>query len=57
MEEAKALLTGTDKTVGEIAYALGYQYPQYFNRAFRKVAGCTPKEYRSRAQGGDRQAL
>lgn len=57
MEEAKALLTGTDKTVGEIAYALGYQYPQYFSRAFRKVAGCTPKEYRSRAQGGDRQAL
>lgn len=46
METAKTFLSNTDKTVSEIAYALGYQYPQYFNRAFKKIENCTPLEYR-----------
>lgn len=37
MDAAKDMLTQTDKTISEIAYCLGYQYPQYFSRAFRNV--------------------
>ncbi len=46
MDTAKALLSDSGKSVSEIAYALGYQYPQYFSRAFKKAVGCTPNEYR-----------
>lgn len=46
MDMAKDLLIHPDKSIGEIAYYLGYQYPQYFSRAFKKAVGCTPNEYR-----------
>lgn len=46
MDMAKDLLVQTDKTVSEIAYSLGYQYPQYLSRAFKRLVGCTPNEYR-----------
>lgn len=46
IDTAKAMLSDPGKRVSEIAYALGYQYPQYFSRAFKKVTGCTPNEYR-----------
>ena len=46
MDTAKDFLTQTNKTISEIAYCLGYQYPQYFSRAFKKSIGCTPYEYR-----------
>lgn len=46
MDTAKDLLLDSSKSISEVAYALGYQYPQYFSRAFKKVVGCTPNEYR-----------
>ena len=46
MNVAKELLTQTGKSISEISYSLGYQYPQYFSRAFKKAMGMTPKEYR-----------
>mgnify|MGYP002614447113 CR=1 FL=1 len=46
MGTAKDFLMQTDKNISEIAYCLGYQYPQYFSRAFKKTVGCTPNEYR-----------
>lgn len=46
MDKGKDYLMQTRMSVSEIAYALGYQYPQYFSRAFKKVVGCTPLEYR-----------
>lgn len=48
MDMAKTLLADPEKTIGEIAYALGYQYPQYFSRAFKRIVGCPPNEYRMR---------
>ena len=51
MDTAKTLLSDSDKTVSEIAYALGYQYPQYFSRAFKKATGCTPNAYRMLNRG------
>jgi AraC-like DNA-binding protein len=41
--EAKALLQYTDWSVAEIAYALGFEYPTYFNNYFKRVTGTTPK--------------
>ena len=36
---AKELIAGTDKSVSEIAYELGFQYSQHFNRIFKKKRG------------------
>ncbi len=44
--EAKALLRHTDWSVAEIAYALGFEYPTYFNNHFKRVTGTTPKTFR-----------
>lgn len=46
MDVAKALLLDQTKSISEIAYTLGYQYPQYFSRAFRRIVGCSPNHYR-----------
>jgi len=44
--EAKALLQHTDWSVADIAYALGFAYPTYFNNFFKRVTGLTPKSLR-----------
>ena len=43
---SKTQITTTNKTISEIAYQLGFQYPQQFTRLFKKEVGCTPNEYR-----------
>ena len=47
IERAKETLLGTDKTTSEIAYELGFQYPQHLSRMFKRMTGCTPNEFRS----------
>ncbi len=47
LELAKNQLVSTDKTVSEIAYSLGFQYPQHFTRLFKRLEGTTPNEYRT----------
>lgn len=44
--EAKALLRHTDWSIAEIAYALGFEYPTYFNNFFKKKTGDIPKSFR-----------
>ncbi|HVW96172.1 MAG TPA: helix-turn-helix domain-containing protein [Mucilaginibacter sp.] len=44
--EAKALLQHTDWSVADIAYALGFGYPTYFNNFFKRITGATPKSLR-----------
>jgi AraC family transcriptional activator of pobA len=44
--EAKALLQHTDWSVADIAYALGFDYPTYFNNYFKRMTGTTPKSFR-----------
>ncbi|MEL7005522.1 MAG: helix-turn-helix domain-containing protein [Bacteroidota bacterium] len=46
LKKAKHLILGTDKSVAEIAYQLGFEYPQYFSRFFKEKTGESPKEYR-----------
>ncbi|MCM1151866.1 MAG: helix-turn-helix transcriptional regulator [Alistipes sp.] len=43
---AKERIFDARKSVSEIAYELGFKYPQHFTRLFKKVTGLTPKEYR-----------
>jgi len=46
LTEAKALLQHTDWSVSEIAYALGFDYPTYFNNFFKKITGTNPTAFR-----------
>ena len=47
IEAAKNHLINTNLTINEIAYNLGFDYPQYFNKLFKKKTGQTPLEYRN----------
>lgn len=45
---AKQEMLASDKSISEIAYCLGFQYPQHFARIFKKAVGTTPTAYRCR---------
>jgi AraC-like DNA-binding protein len=44
--EAISLLKNTNWTAAEIGFSLGFEYPQYFNIFFKKLAGQSPGAYR-----------
>ncbi|WP_342644792.1 helix-turn-helix transcriptional regulator [Mucilaginibacter sp. CSA2-8R] len=48
MEKAKEYLSVTNLSVAEIAYRLGFEYPQSFNKLFKKKAEVSPLEFRQR---------
>jgi AraC-like DNA-binding protein/ligand-binding sensor protein len=52
VDKAKILLRDRSFRISEIAYEVGFQTLTHFNRTFRKLAGCSPTEYRSWAIGG-----
>jgi len=47
IDVAKAKIFDGNKLVSEIAYELGFKYPQHFTRVFKQHTGVTPLEYRS----------
>jgi len=47
LEEAKNSLLNSEKNINEIAYELGFEYPQYFVKLFKQKTGKTPSAYRS----------
>ena len=47
IEKAKKLLKQTDKNSGEIAKEVGYKDSHYFSFVFKKLQGCSPREYRA----------
>jgi len=47
IEAAKEKIFDRNKSVREIAYELGFKYPQHFTRLFKQQVGVTPLEYRS----------
>lgn len=51
MEEAKRLLSQSDIKILDIAYQMGYEDLSHFNRAFKKVIGCSPSHFRKISQG------
>ena len=50
-EEAKRLLRYTDKSLAAISAYLGFSSQSHFSRTFRKYAGITPGEYRTKHAG------
>lgn len=46
IELAKERIFDTGKSVSEIAYELGFKYPQHFSRLFKQKVGVSPNEYR-----------
>ncbi|MBS1660429.1 MAG: helix-turn-helix transcriptional regulator [Bacteroidetes bacterium] len=50
IEKAKEYLTATDLSVAEIAYHLGFEHPQSFNKLFKRKTNQTPLEYKQSLQ-------
>lgn len=48
IDEAKNILLQPNKSVSEVAYELGFEYPPYFSRLFKKKEGISPTEYREK---------
>jgi AraC-like DNA-binding protein len=46
IEKAKEVLSTTDLTIAEIAYQLGFEHPQSFNKIFKKKTNVSPVEFR-----------
>ncbi|MGE0930908.1 helix-turn-helix domain-containing protein [Peijinzhouia sedimentorum] len=47
VEKAKALLLNSNDNINEIAYELGFDYPNHFSKLFKSKTGISPKTYRS----------
>jgi len=47
VDVAKEKIYDAGKSVSEIAYELGFKYPQHFTRFFKQQVGSTPNGYRS----------
>jgi AraC-like DNA-binding protein len=47
IDEAKEKIFDQSKSVSQIAYDLGFKYPQHFTRLFKQRVGQSPNEYRS----------
>lgn len=48
---AKELLTNSDRQIQEIAWETGFENPDYFTAAFRRITGFSPAEYRKMTRG------
>lgn len=47
IDVAKERIFDSNKSVSEIAYELGFRYPQHFTRLFKQRVGQSPNEYRT----------
>lgn len=47
IERAKTNILGSKATISEIAYGLGFEFPQSFNKLFKAKTGMSPTQYRS----------
>ena len=46
IDKAKVLLCSTDKSVSEIAYELGFDYPSHFTKIFKRKTNLTPIQFK-----------
>lgn len=45
---AKESVLNPERSISQVAYELGFRYPQHFTRLFKKIVGMTPNEYREK---------
>jgi AraC family transcriptional regulator len=57
IERIKALLAADELSMAAIAAATGYASPSQFSAEFRRLAGCSPSDYRRRCRVADNAAL
>jgi AraC family transcriptional regulator, transcriptional activator of pobA len=46
IEAAKEKMADLNKPVSQVAYELGFKYPQHFTRLFKQKVGLSPNEFR-----------
>ncbi|WGD50050.1 helix-turn-helix domain-containing protein [Bradyrhizobium sp. CB1650] len=51
-DNATKLLCDTENKIIDVAFSSGYADPAHFTRAFRRISGCTPREFRDRSRNG-----
>jgi AraC-like DNA-binding protein len=44
---AKEKIFDVNKSISEVAYELGFKYPQHFTRLFKQKVGMSPLDYRN----------
>jgi len=47
VDKAKTQLLNSTQSVSQIAYQLGFEYPQHFSKVFKRKTGVSPAEYRT----------
>lgn len=53
IEKAKELLVCTSMKTSQVGYEVGYKDPHYFSYIFKKIQGCSPKDYRAKRKGNE----
>lgn len=48
LQRGRELLIKTEKTIGEIAYEIGFSTPAYFTKCYRDAYGETPSQVRNK---------
>lgn len=46
IDATKELLADPDRSITDVSYQIGFQYPQHMSRMFKKETGVTPAQYR-----------
>jgi AraC-like DNA-binding protein len=46
IDKAKTRLLNSGESISQIAYGLGFEYPQHFSKVFKAKTGMSPAEYR-----------
>jgi AraC family transcriptional activator of pobA len=52
VREARRNLVYTNKSISQIAYALGFEDPAYFSRTFANATGLAPSDFREKVYAG-----
>ncbi|WP_222539469.1 helix-turn-helix domain-containing protein [Pedobacter polysacchareus] len=47
IDVAKERIFDREKFISEVAYELGFKYPQHFTRVFKQRTGMSPNDYRN----------
>lgn len=48
LENAQRFMNGTNLTLAEISYRVGFNDPYYFSKVFRKLFGMSPRQFRDK---------